>query len=66
MYKSELLKLYAAQGLSASHLRYLLNVKYYEELKALGYCKNSQFLPPIVVGKFFEIYGKPLNDEENL
>lgn len=64
MYKSELLKLYANQGLSQSHLRYLLNKKYYDQLKPFGYEKNSQFMPPLAVRKFFEIFGEPINNDE--
>lgn len=59
MYKSELLKLYKDVHLSASHLRYLLNVKYYEILEPLGYEKQQKFIPPIVLKKFFELFGEP-------
>lgn len=64
MYKSELLKLYANQGLSASQLRFLLNKKYFDQLAPLGYKKQSQFIPPIAVRKFFEIFGEPIKDDE--
>lgn len=49
---------------SASTLRYLLNVKYYEELKELGYQKHKSILPPIVIRRFIEIWGKKLDDHE--
>jgi len=50
--------------MSPSALRSLLNVRYYEHLKPLGYKKRCVILSPIVVRKFVELYGKPLNDEE--
>lgn len=50
--------------MGASTLRYLMNDKYYEELKVLGYEKNKSILSPKVVRGFIEIWGKNLNDEE--
>jgi len=64
MYKSDLLKLYESQGLSSSQLRYLLNKKYYSQLEPLGYEKNSQFMPPLAVRKFFDLFGEPIKDDE--
>lgn len=67
MFKNELLKLYEKDGLTMRQLQHLLNKKYYPILQPLGYEKSCQFLPPAVVNKFFEIFGKPLNldDDDN-
>ncbi len=59
--KAELANKY---NMSADALRELLNVRYYETLKELGYKKTCKIIPPRVVRKFVEIYGKPSNDEE--
>lgn len=58
--KSKLARMY---GISDSTLRQLLNVKYYETLKEIGYEKLSRIVPPVVVKKFYELYGEPLTDE---
>lgn len=57
-------ELAAKYNMSADALRELLNVRYYEKLKDLGYTKTCKILPPKVVREFVEIYGKPINDEE--
>lgn len=59
--KNELADLY---NISISYLRRLLNVVYKEELEAVGYEKNCKTLSPIVLRKFFELYGEPLNENE--
>ncbi len=48
----------------SSTLRILLNVKYYDELVLVGYEKNKSLLPPNVVRRFLEIWGKNLQDDE--
>lgn len=58
MTKQELARLY---NISLSTLRRLLNNRYYEELKAAGYRKTDQIIPPVVIRIFIEIYGPPLN-----
>lgn len=59
--KSELKDLY---GVSASHLRYLMNVRYYEELLSVGYVKTDSIVPPKVLRKFFELHDKPVLKNE--
>lgn len=52
--KAELRDMY---NLSRGTLRYLMNVRYYEQFKALGYYKYDKLIPPLVVEKFREIWG---------
>lgn len=53
-------------NISATTLRKLLNERYYSELEKVGYVRQDNYLSPIVVRKFFELYGKPiLNTERN-
>ena len=55
--KSELRDQY---NISRGTLQYLLNIRYYDQLKEVGYKKFSKILSPQVVSKFKEIYGDPL------
>lgn len=55
--KQQLADLYK---MSRNTLRNLLNRRYFEILKEVGYKKTMKILPPIVVHKFIEIYGEPL------
>lgn len=50
----------AKYGLSERQLARLLNVKYFDELSSLGYERNCQIIPPVVVIRFKDIYGPPL------
>lgn len=59
--KSELADLY---GISLSTLSRLLNKKYFHEIEPLGYVKSCVTLPPVVVRKFMDLYGKPLGSDE--
>ena len=59
--KSELAESY---GISTRHLSKLLNNDFFEDLKTVGYQKQSKYLSPNVINKFYELYGKPLNNEE--
>lgn len=53
-------------NISATTLRKLLNERYYDELKNVGYIKHDNYLSPSVVRKFFDLYGKPIiNTEQN-
>lgn len=61
MYKSELARKY---NMSVRSLARLLNHRYYEELAQLGYKKTDQFIQPLIVRKFFEIWGEPLNEND--
>lgn len=61
MSKAELAELY---GISSGTLANLLNVTFYEKLKAVGYSKHQKILSPKVVRKFWELYDKPLNPNE--
>lgn len=51
-------------GFSRSTLHRLLNVKYFNELAQCGYEKNQIILPPKVVRKFIEIWGKQLDEND--
>lgn len=57
MQKQELAREY---NISGTTLRALLNDRYYELLKNVGYRKTDQLLSPRVVRKFKELYGNPL------
>lgn len=57
--KSELAAKY---GITVRTLAKLLNVRYFDELAAVGYEKSCKYLSPKVIQKFFEFYGEPLND----
>ncbi len=59
--KAELAELY---GVSASYLRQLMNVRYYEDLKEVGYIKTDSIVPPRVLRKFFELHDKPVLKNE--
>lgn len=48
-----------AYGFSSKKLWQLMNIEYYHELSAVGYKKESQIIPPIVLNKFIELYGEP-------
>lgn len=48
-------------GLSANVIGDYLNVQFFEELQKVGYKKEMRILPPIVVRKFIELFGEPLN-----
>lgn len=48
-------------GLSANVIGDYLNVQFFEELQKVGYKKEMRILPPIVVRKFVELFGEPLN-----
>ena len=61
MYKSELAAKYK---MSVRALARLLNERYYEELAKLDYRKSVQFVEPIVVRRFVELWGKPLTDND--
>lgn len=61
MTKQELARLY---GISPDTLRKLLNKRYFEILKEVGYIKESNYINPKVVLKFYEIYGEPINDND--
>ena len=61
MTKQELRQQY---NMSASTLRNLLNKRYYSQLVLVGYVKADNFISPKVLLKFYEIYGKPLTDDE--
>lgn len=50
--------------MGASTLRYLMNDKYHDQLKELGYEKNKSILSPKVVRGFIKIWGKNLSDDE--
>jgi hypothetical protein len=50
--------------MSSTTLRKLLNERYFEELKPLGYRKSDKRLSPIVYSKFKEIWGDPINETE--
>ncbi|HZH69272.1 MAG TPA: hypothetical protein VFD80_02330 [Flavobacteriaceae bacterium] len=55
--KSEICTLY---GFSRETLRKILNDLLFEDLKPLGYKKNSRIVPNIVYLKFQERWGEPL------
>lgn len=58
-------KLAEMHRMSASHLAYLLNVVYYDELLSVGYTnKRCKRLKPNVVRKFIELHGKAIEKEE--
>lgn len=61
MTKDELARAYK---ISPSTLRKLLNQRFYDDLKPLGYIKMNKTIPPIVVRKFIEIYDKPFDESE--
>ncbi len=46
-------------NISRSLLGYYLNHCYFDELSAVGYDKKMRVLPPRVVQRFFELFGKP-------
>lgn len=48
--------------ISRETLRVLLNERWFIELTAVGYLKNSRIISPKVYQKFIELYGEP---EEN-
>lgn len=50
--------------ISLTTLQRLLNCRYFDLLKPLGYEKNQKLLSPTVVRKFIEIYGEPLTNNE--
>lgn len=50
--------------MSVRSLNRLLNDRYYDELAALGYKRTDQLVPPVVVRRFFEIWGIPFTKEE--
>lgn len=60
--KSELADQY---GMTTRTLAKLMNDRYFKQLKVVGYKKRSQYIPPKVLNVFFEIYGKPLKEDEN-
>lgn len=60
--KQQLCRLY---GISRETLRVLMNVDFLDELKAVGYKKASNILPPKVLNKFFELYGEPETTNNN-
>lgn len=51
-------------GLSANVIGDYLNVQFFEELQKVGYKKEMRILPPIVVRKFVELFGEPLNGND--
>ncbi|WP_107037859.1 hypothetical protein [Brumimicrobium mesophilum] len=51
-------------GIKHTKLKYLLNVKYYDELVELGYEKKRSILPPVVTRRFLEIWGTKIKDDE--
>ncbi len=59
--KSELCNLY---GISLQTLGKYMNNLFIKELQEVGYRKRMILLPPIVVRKFFDLYGKPLNQSD--
>lgn len=65
MTKYDLLKLYEKDNLTQRKLGDLLNKRYYEELAPLGYVKTAHDVSPKVVRRFFELYGEPINYNEN-
>lgn len=62
MYKYELCNLYneAGQPMTMTTLKRLLNERYFSILSAVGYRKTDKLLSPLVIAKFYEIYGKPV------
>ena len=61
MTKAELAEKYT---ISKSTLQKLLNERYFEKLKKVGYKKQMRILPTKVVREFFNIYGEPLNTKD--
>lgn len=61
MSKKELRLLY---GISYMTLHKLLNERYFEELEKVGYVKTDRILPPVVIQKFQELYGKPFTETD--
>lgn len=59
--KSELADKY---GITVRTLGKLLNQRYFERLQKVGYQKQSKNLSPKVINEFYDIYGKPLTDED--
>lgn len=56
--KSELAKMYK---LSPQTLARLMNNTFYNELLIVGYIKINSIIAPIVVERFIELYGKPMD-----
>lgn len=51
-------------GISVDTLGNLMNGNYFKELTEVGYEKEMKILPPIIIRKFIELYGEPINDDE--
>lgn len=64
--KSNLTKAELAEiaNISPAHLAKLMNVRYYQDLAAVGYEKKSKYLTPEIVRVFLSKFGKPLSPED--
>jgi len=62
MSKKELANLYRV---SSGTLAYLLNVVFYDELQKEGYDKENKILAPKIVARFIELYGQPIQIQNN-
>lgn len=51
-------------GLPSAQMRYYLNVHFFDELEAVGYSQSMRILPPIVVRRFTQLFGEPINEKE--